>query len=590
MSDNQGTGRLYSELASYSPTAMTVRVLQIVLQVLPGAEPLPHYQTLDDAAGAVFGGYPPDLLERAKQLAIDPRVDQALFAAKSMDTGDTGLTIVSGVRSAVALFFGSKQSRSEAIAQQQRTDAALKALGLAYLITRLVPLQAADRVDLVRSIPAGQALILYYGAIEIAVPFASKVSEAGGTFVRDLVREQGRAMADKLLGMVGRQGVADAEEMLGLLAGELDRAALTAAPHTSAIAEQIRAVLPSYAAGAGDLFDLVAAGADALPCYRYLCARLAVEASLAMAKHEHLPEVALPTATLARKAAAVPEAPPLPPSLMASATGSVSLAALRGAATPPLPETLVSPPAEKLPVSTSATLIADLDDLDPDMFDPDMLDPLDSAAPQAPAKPALQPPLKPAAVFPWPKEPLPESNRLRGFFLSGRPGDVLTGAERWRIFTIEGIYSEAPPSTPSGVDWDALVARGVRVALYRREADVILVTDPASDADTQRLTAVRSPDQTPLTLDGEIFRRMDWDLTKRHIDGRYRSEAGALSFSADGRIEQNEKKGRYTLGVGAVTVAWEGGPTETLSLLSDLKPSSRKPAALWLGDVRWSLA
>jgi hypothetical protein len=540
-----GSVRLNAELASYGPTTLTVRVLQVVLSVLPFASPLPPYQTLDEASSNVFGGVPPDVLERARQLTADPRVEQALFAARSIDTGDTGLTIVSGVRSALSLFFG-RQGRSEAVAQQQRTDAALKALGLAYLMTKLVPLPPADRVELVTSVPAGTELIAYYGAVEIALPFAEKVTAAGGTFVRDLVREQGRAMAEKLLGIVGRQGVADAEAMLAQLTDELDRAALAAAPHTQAMAEQIRAMLPSYAASAGDLFDIVAAGADALPCYRYLCARLAIESALALAKHEMMPEVGLPVAPASLPVAAVPEAPPVPAELL-----------MRSSKTMQLPSAFDEAPAAQaqIPVpSVGHTLIAELEE-----------DPFD-----------------------WPTAPLPEERRLRGMFLAGDPPG------EWRVFTVEGVYSEHPPGVPTGIDWEELRELGHRVALYEREGDKLSIVSPRGDR-TQHDCA-RSQDQASVTFDGRTFRRTDWDLTGRHLDGQWKAGEARLRFQPDGQVLRTgsistgpaPRSGRYRLGVGSVELAWEDG-TEILTLLSDLKPSSRRPAALWLGGTWWYL-
>ncbi|MEQ1502947.1 MAG: hypothetical protein ABMB14_11990, partial [Myxococcota bacterium] len=313
MTEPAGVDRLRTELAGYPPSSVTVRVLTAMLTVLPDAAPLPPYSSLDQASALVFGGVPEDVVERARVLAANPRVEQAMFAARSIDTGDTGLTIVSGVRSALSLFFGKSGTRSAAVAQQQRTDAALKALGMAYLVTRLVPLPPADRVELIRSIPAGQELIQYYGAIEIALPFAEQVTASNGTFVADLVRDQGRAMADRLLGIAGREGIADAEALLAHLTTELDHAALAAVPHTSALAEKIGALLPA-AASAGHVFDLAAAGADALPCYRYLVARLAIEASIALAKHEAMPDVPLPS-VVAAPTAPTPPAPPIPAGL-----------------------------------------------------------------------------------------------------------------------------------------------------------------------------------------------------------------------------------------------------------------------------------
>jgi hypothetical protein len=151
-----GIDRIRTELAGYPPSSVTVRALQAMMTVLPSATPLPPYTTIDEAAASVFGGVPPDVVERARDLLADPRVAQAMFAARSIDTGDTGLTIVSGVRSALALFHGGREGRAAALAEQQRTDAALKATALAYLVTRLVPLPPLDRVELVLSVPAGR--------------------------------------------------------------------------------------------------------------------------------------------------------------------------------------------------------------------------------------------------------------------------------------------------------------------------------------------------------------------------------------------------------------------------------------------------
>ena len=104
--------KIEQELASFPSTSITARVISVLGSVVPGAPALPSYSTVDEAAAAVLGGVPPDVIARAHELLADPRIDQALFAARTIDTSDTGLTIVSGVRSAVSLFFG-KGGRSE---------------------------------------------------------------------------------------------------------------------------------------------------------------------------------------------------------------------------------------------------------------------------------------------------------------------------------------------------------------------------------------------------------------------------------------------------------------------------------------------
>ena len=84
--------------------------------MLPGADPLPPYQTLDEAASTVFGGVPSDVVERARQLVVKSPGGPGALRRSLHRQGDTGLTIVSGVRSAIGLFFGSKQGRAEAVA------------------------------------------------------------------------------------------------------------------------------------------------------------------------------------------------------------------------------------------------------------------------------------------------------------------------------------------------------------------------------------------------------------------------------------------------------------------------------------------
>lgn len=512
--------RLDAELASYPPGSITVRVLDAMMSVLPSATPLPPYTSIDEAAASVFGGVPPDIVEKARELLLHPRVEQAMFAARSIDTGDTGITIVSGLRSALALFYGGREVRTSALIQQQRTDAALKARALAYLVTRLVPLPPAERIELVLSVPAGRELVTYYGALEIAVPFAAEVEAGKGSFVQSLVREQGSVVPERLLAMIGWQGMADSEEMLAQMVGEFDLEAIGAIPHTRALAEQIRAILP-YGSASGDLFDLVAAGADALPCYRYLASRLAVEVSLALAKHLQMPAVPLPT----RPGADAPV--PVPPP-------------------PPIPERLKSTDIARQPVS----------------------EPFVDETPAPPSDVA------------WPTVPLPEINRLRGAYIAELDGHV-----QWRVFTAEGVYTEGPPDLPEGVDWNRHRAAGNRVATYVRQGDVVRITDPESGVTNEHAC---SRDATALTLDGRTWRRADWDLTGRTLSGIWANGAGErLDLHADGTAVHGQRSGTYALGVGLVVFHWDSGASETGSLFSDLRPSSRRPAVIWIGGERW---
>lgn len=570
----RGIARLHAELASFPATSVTHRTLAVVRTVLPGDPVLPVYATLDEAAGAVFGGMPADLLREARRLCDDPRVDQALFAAKSIDTGDTGLTIVSGVRSALALFFSKGTGRSAALAQQQRTDAALKALALAYVVTRLVPLAPPVRVEVLKSVPAGRQLLAYYGALDIALPLRDEVEAANGTFVADLVRSQGRSLGDKLLGIIGRNGMADAEATLAALTSELDRAALAAVPHTTQLAEQIRSLLP-MSATPGDLFDLVAAGADALPCYRYLVARLAIELSMGVAKYEAMPDVTLPDSPAAAPTVPTPAPPPVPPGLRTD-TVIPGLAAAEPAPQPAADTADAEPTAEataETTAETTAEVTADVP-AEPTAEVPD-------DDPPAPEPEDAPPP--PEARRAWPTEALPEDRRLRGVFAQN-----LGGTPVWRVFTVEGVYSDAPLPAPD-VGWDDHAARGNRVGLYHRDGNTVRVVVDG-EAPAPPFSVERDPSGTALILDGQRWPRADWDLTGRAMGGQWRAADGTeLALSQAGEATLGGRSGTYTLGVGQITLRFADGTTRTLSLLSDLAPSSRRPARLWLGGAAFTL-
>ncbi|MCB9684328.1 MAG: hypothetical protein H6735_04720 [Alphaproteobacteria bacterium] len=251
------------------------------------------------------------MVARAGEILADARSARVRQVARAIDTGDTGLTVVLGLRAAVALVLGRGNADLGPVLRQQRADAALKALALAWVVTTLLPVDADRRVGLLLSLPAGRALVATYGAVEVALPFRDQLGDT--PFVAELVRTHARAMGDRLLALVGPDDLEDAHATLADLVAVLERSARDTVPHAATLAEQLRTVVPAGGrAGAmlGGLVDVAAAGADALPVYRFLVARLAVEAALAMAKEERSPHLVLPDALDAEPPAVAPPPPP----------------------------------------------------------------------------------------------------------------------------------------------------------------------------------------------------------------------------------------------------------------------------------------
>lgn len=553
----KGAAALDAELGSYGPRSVTVRLVDALLKAIPQAPDAPPYASIEEAL-ALEGELPEGVADRARELAGDPSVDRVLFAAKSIDTGDTGITILTGVRSALSLFLGDKGPGAGADAQQ-RADAALKALGVAYLATQLLPRGPKNRVGILEALPAGRALILYYAAIEVAVPFGPEA--ASGRFVTDLVEEQSRRIAGRLLGVIGRKGVADAQETLQALTGTLDRAVVEVAPHADELANTLKGVLPSIlSTRATAIHDVVAAGADALPSYRYLAARLAAETRIGLARWEAAPE---------SEPGPVEDPPPADPPAGANdseATASGEPAVpTDGSAQEAVEQAPVLPPPPAIPAAlVGRTLGGPADALHP-------IDPMHEPAAEAP------PPEHPERVVDAPGE-----HDLSGVYLRESPWGVL-----WLVFTREGVFSNHPPDHPEA-DWVAHAEKGHQVGTYQHVDDTLEIRWPGGRTTTSRFE--RQP--TAMIVDGERCQRCDWNLDGHHFSGRYAARDGDdhWTFAADGTCEGPRGPGRYTLGVGALAVVDAAGSERVVSLYSTLAPDSGRPDTLWIGGEPYDRA
>ena len=208
-------------LAEFSPQDYTVRITHAVFGALPFAPAMPAYRTLDEAIAALYPQATPEMRARAHALASGEDVKSALWAASAVDTGDTGIAVFSGMKSALGFFFGEKQNALETDSQQG-IDAVLKLLAIGYISSKLFPGTVAERVQLFQTAPAGQALGIYFAAVEVALPFADNVVSSGGNVLSGLMGRYGSSAAGKLGTVIGGNGLAEAQGMLGTLTQPLE--------------------------------------------------------------------------------------------------------------------------------------------------------------------------------------------------------------------------------------------------------------------------------------------------------------------------------------------------------------------------------
>jgi hypothetical protein len=266
-----------TRLAEFAPTDATPRLVNAVLGALPGIEPLPAYPALATVVAAL-GGTAADMPGATAKLD-DANTADILWMSGLVDTGDKGYAVVSGVSTALKFFFGKSENRAEALDtdDQQRNDAVLKAFALAYLAWKASDGPIAARAAAFASLPSGRALIAWYAAIEVALPFADNAATGGANVVDDLFERYGPAQFARLSALAGGRDLGGVQGALAALTGPIRTAVAAATPHVGTVADAAGKYLPG-ALNVGDkLAGLVATGADVMPVYRYLGGRLAAE-------------------------------------------------------------------------------------------------------------------------------------------------------------------------------------------------------------------------------------------------------------------------------------------------------------------------
>lgn len=273
-------------LAEFPDSAVTVRVSNAIFGAVPFAPKQPSYHSLGECAAAFYPNFPEATHTMAFKLGGTDNVASALSTASMIDTGDTGIAVYSGVTSALGMFFG-QGTKALDNDSEQGVDAALKLLGLSYIIWKLFPGGPQDKASAFYTTPAGQALAYYYAAVEVGLPFADNLLSAGGNAVQTLLARHGGAATSKISMLPGGGQIAStAQSMVGTLIAPIQGAVQQVTPYVSQIANSARSHLPSAASVMGfadKAAGAVAAGADVLPFYKYLVARLAAESCVLLA-------------------------------------------------------------------------------------------------------------------------------------------------------------------------------------------------------------------------------------------------------------------------------------------------------------------
>lgn len=208
-------------LAEFGSDDYTPRMIDAIFKVVPYSPTLAPYTAIEDAVRAIHPAATATDFVRARQAAAEQDLQDVLWMAGLLDTGDKGLALYSGLRSAFDLVRGNADALETDV--RQRNDAVLKALGLAYMAWNAFPGGVTERAEAFRTTPAGQALLLYYASVEVALPFADNAAVAGGSFLQQLFDREGSGQVSRLAQMAGGRSLEGATSMLGAITGGIQR-------------------------------------------------------------------------------------------------------------------------------------------------------------------------------------------------------------------------------------------------------------------------------------------------------------------------------------------------------------------------------
>ena len=266
-------------LNEFNTESLTYKLLTGVYSAVPHSPAFPYWSTVDDAVRALNPAATAEQIQRARQIAeTDQDIANVIWMARLLDAGDKGYAIVTGLASAWKLFKGQGMEALETD-DQQRNDAVLKALGIAYMVYYAYPGTLQEKGVAFRDSPTGQAMMMYFGAIEVALPFADNAAIGAGQLA-GLLQSEGGQQAQRLAEMAqGNQNLQGAVEMLGQLSGQMQRVALHAQNYVKPVADQIGPYVPGAMSAADKAAGALANAADVMPVYRLLGGRLAAESA-----------------------------------------------------------------------------------------------------------------------------------------------------------------------------------------------------------------------------------------------------------------------------------------------------------------------
>ena len=162
----------------------------------------------------------------------------------------------------------------------QRNDAALKALGIAYMVHKAIPGTISEKAHAFAEYESGQMLIAYFAGMEIALPFADNLVTEGPGFLDKLLTTTLSKQIQRLSAIPGVGSMDGVQDTLTAISGSLKNGVNRAQDKAPKLADAARRFVPAVSHMADVATGVAAQGVDLMPVYRLLGARFIAEATI----------------------------------------------------------------------------------------------------------------------------------------------------------------------------------------------------------------------------------------------------------------------------------------------------------------------
>ena len=269
--------QLQEYLSQFNEDDYTVKLLSTIFNIVPIEVQFQFYNQFEEGLRRVKPDLTEEDIQRAYEKLNDENIQSALKAFSYVDTSDKLIAGYAGIKNVLNLFgMGSSQKRTFESDPQQALDAGVKALVIAYATNKLYSGDLTTKINKLKDTPAGLELLIYYTLIEVALPFTDNLLEGSANALSKLFKNQSEIQNKfSSLGIGSFENASETiNSMQSVLATYLDKVKV----HVGPVAEKIKAYLPTAMNIADSATGAIATGADLLPVWTFMGARLTAEA------------------------------------------------------------------------------------------------------------------------------------------------------------------------------------------------------------------------------------------------------------------------------------------------------------------------